>query len=109
MAAAFPDVGIGLLGVAFAFGLTVLTMAYCDRTYLRLPSESGGLIRAVGGGAVSCQTTATVHRGPGARWYASRRILYLIASGARRFDSRRALPERLGVHSPGGYSLGAAL
>ena len=35
LAAAFPNVGIGLLGVSFAFGLTVLTMAYAHRPHLR--------------------------------------------------------------------------
>ncbi len=39
LAAAFPEVGIGLLGVSLAFGLTVLTMAFAIRTYLWLPSQ----------------------------------------------------------------------
>ena len=47
LAAAFPDVGIGLLGVSLAFGLTVLTMAYADRPHLRLPLQPGGLARPV--------------------------------------------------------------
>ena len=42
LAAAFPEVGIGLLGVSFAFGLTVLTMAYAMGTF-RVPPEPGGL------------------------------------------------------------------
>ena len=43
LAAGFPGVGIGLVGVALAFGLTVLTMAYAHRPHFRLPSESGGV------------------------------------------------------------------
>src|SRR4051795_8403141 len=39
IAASFPQTGVGLLGVAFAFGLTVLTMAYAHRAHLRVPSR----------------------------------------------------------------------
>ena len=42
LAAAFPEVGIGLLGVSFAFGLTVLTMAYAIG-HIRLSPQPGGL------------------------------------------------------------------
>ena len=52
LAAAFPDVGIGLLGVSLAFGLTVVTGAYALRADLRRPLQSGGFGRAVGGRAL---------------------------------------------------------
>ena len=47
LAAAFPGVGIGLLGVSLAFGLTVLTMAYAIGHISGLPPEPGGVDRAV--------------------------------------------------------------
>ena len=72
LAAAFPDVGIGLLGVSLAFGLTVLTMAYAIGPHLGLPSEPGGLDRAVGGRPVSGKRAAAVRRGAGARAPSSR-------------------------------------
>ncbi len=48
LAAAFPNVGIGLLGVSLAFGLTILTMAYAVGTYFRGTFQSGGNRRTVG-------------------------------------------------------------
>ncbi len=53
LAAAFPQLGIGFVGVAFAFGLTVLTMAYRHRPCFGLSSQSRRLGGAVGGRAVS--------------------------------------------------------
>ncbi len=53
LAATFPEVGIGLLGVSFAFGLTVLTAAYALGPDLRRPLQSRGLVRSVGRRAVS--------------------------------------------------------
>jgi hypothetical protein len=53
LAAAFPEVGIGLLGVSFAFGLTVLTMAYAIGHISGLPFEPGSLGRSGGREVVS--------------------------------------------------------
>ena len=52
LAAAFPDVGIGLLGVSFAFGLTVLDDGIRDRPYFWLPPEPGSIDRPYGQGDV---------------------------------------------------------
>ncbi|MGH8548387.1 MAG: aquaporin Z [Methylococcales bacterium] len=110
LAAAFPEVGIGLLGVAFAFGLTVMTMAYAighiSGCHLN-PAVSVGLF--VGGrfnGAnllpyIAAQVIGAVI-GAG--------VLYLIASGKAGFDLGAGFASNgYGDHSPGGYSLVAAL
>ncbi len=110
LAAAFPNVGIGLLGVSLAFGLTVLTMAFAighiSGCHLN-PAVSVGLwlggrfpatsllpyivAQVLGGIAAGC-------------------VLYLIASGAPGFDVANGFASNgYGEHSPGGYSLMAAL
>jgi aquaporin Z len=109
IAAAFPEVGIGLLGVSFAFGLTVLTMAYAvghvSGGHFN-PAVSVGLM--VGGrfssselpGYVIAQVIGAV---------AAAAVLYLIASGREGFDVAAGFASNgFGEHSPGGYSLLAA-
>ena len=110
LAAAFPDVGIGFLGVALAFGLTVLTMAYAighiSGCHLN-PAVSIGLW--AGGrfpanqllGYIVAQVLGAVAAGG---------VLYLIASGKAGFDVAAGFASNgYGAHSPGGYSLLAAL
>ena len=110
LAAAFPGVGIGLLGVAFAFGLTVLTMAYAighiSGCHLN-PAVSVGL--AVAGRfkwadlipyIIAQVLGAIVGAG----------VLYLIASGKVGFDVKAGFASNgFAEHSPGGYSLQSAL
>jgi aquaporin Z len=110
LAAAFPDVGIGLLGVALAFGLTLLTMAYAighiSGCHLN-PAVSIGLWA---GGRfpanqllpyIVAQVMGAVVAGG---------VLYVIASGKAGFDvSAGFAANGYGAHSPGGYSLLAAL
>src|SRR5512136_3130702 len=109
LAAAFPGLGIGFVGVALAFGLTVLTMAYAighiSGCHLN-PAVSLGLL--VGGrfrGAdFAPYVVAQVLGG-----VAGAGVLYLIASGKAGFDlSGGFAANGFGDHSPGGYSLGAA-
>jgi len=109
ISAAFPNVGIGLLGVAFAFGLTVLTMAYAighiSGCHLN-PAVSVGLV--VGGRFPSSDllpyVIAQVLGG-----IAGAGVLYLIASGAPGFDIAGGLASNgYGEYSPGGYSMGSA-
>lgn len=106
LAAAFPDVGIGLLGVSFAFGLTVLTMAYgighISGCHLN-PAVSLGLV--VGGRFKSSELLPyIVAQVLGAIVAAF--VLYLIASGKAGFDLSGGLAANgYGEHSPGGYSL----
>ena len=109
LAAAFPQVGIGLLGVSFAFGLTVLTMAYAighvSGCHLN-PAVSVGLM--VGKrfsasdlpGYIVAQIVGAI-LGAG--------TLYLIASGKPGFDLGGFASNGFGEHSPGGYSMMAAL
>jgi aquaporin Z len=110
LAAAFPAVGIGLHGVSLAFGLTVLTMAYAighiSGCHLN-PAVSVGLW--VGGRFPASQLLPyIVAQVLGA--IAGAGILYLIASGAVGFDVSKGFASNgYGAHSPGGYSLHAAL
>ena len=110
LAAAFPNVGIGLHGVALAFGLTVLTMAYAighiSGCHLN-PAVSVGLWA---GGRfpasklppyIAAQVLGAIVAGG---------VLYVIASGAPGFDITKGFASNgYGAHSPGGYSLLAAL
>ena len=110
LAAAFPNVGIGLVGVSFAFGLTVLTMAYAighvSGCHLN-PAVSVGLW-AGGRFPASKLLPYIVAQVLGA--IAAAGVLYVIASGAAGFDVSQGFASNgYGAHSPGGYSLLAAL
>jgi len=110
LAAAFPDLGIGLLGVALAFGLTVLTMAFAighiSGAHLN-PAVSVGLW-AGGRFPASKLVPYIVAQVLGA--IAAGGILYLVASGKAGFDVSAGFASNgYGAHSPGGYSLLAAL
>jgi aquaporin Z len=109
-AAAFPGVGIGLLGVSAAFGLTVLTMAYAighiSGCHLN-PAVSVGL---AAGGRFGWNEVVpyTIAQVLGA--VAAAALLYLVASGKGPVDMSGALASNgYGAHSPGHYSLGAVL
>jgi len=110
LAAAFPNVGIGLLGVSLAFGLTVLTMAYAighiSGCHLN-PAVSVGLW--MGGRFPANQLLPyIVSQVIGA--IAAGGVLYLIASGKAGFDVAAGFASNgYGEHSPGGYSLLSAL
>lgn len=109
LAAAFPDVGIGLLGVSAAFGLTVLTMAYAighiSGCHLN-PAVSVGL--CVGGRFPASQLIPYIFSQVlGA--IAGAFVLYLIASGKAGFDVSAGFASNgFGEHSPGGYSMQSA-
>jgi aquaporin Z len=110
LAAAFPNVGIGLLGVSFAFGLTVLTMAYAighiSGCHLN-PAVSIGL--AVGRRFRSSEVLPYIVAQVAGAILASF-VLYAIASGRPGFSLDGGLAANgYGAHSPGGYSLVAAL
>lgn len=110
LAAAFPGVGIGLLGVSLAFGLTVVTMAYAigpiSGCHLN-PAVSVGLVVAGRFPAkeLPAYIVAQVLGG-----IAGGGILYLIASGKADFSLAGGFASNgFGDHSPGGYSLVSAL
>ena len=109
LAAAFPQVGIGLLGVAFAFGLTVLTMAFAighiSGCHLN-PAVSVGLWV---GGRFSAKDLVPYIVAQVAGALVAGGVLYLIASGQTGFDASAGFASNgYGAHSPGGYSLLAA-
>jgi aquaporin Z len=110
LSAAFPAVGIGLLGVSLAFGLTVLTMAYAighiSGCHLN-PAVSLGL--AVGKrfpmSELPHYIVAQVLGG-----IAGAGVLYIIASGKAGFDLSGGMASNgYGAHSPGGYEMVACL
>jgi aquaporin Z len=111
LAAAFPSVGIGLLGVSFAFGLTVLTMAYAvghiSGGHFN-PAVTVGLFaaRRIPASDVLPYIVAQVI---GAVLGAG--VLYLIASGQAGFDAAASgfAANGYGAHSPGKYALVSAL
>ena len=109
LAAAFPEVGIGLLGVAFAFGLTVLTMAYTIGHISGCHLNPAVTLGLWAGGRIPSREIVPyiVSQTIGAILGAS--VLYLIASGKPGFDAAAGFAANgYGAHSPGGYSLGAA-
>lgn len=109
LAAAFPEVGIGLVGVSLAFGLTVLTMAFaighvsgCHlNPAVTFGLWAGGRFKAADiPGYVIAQVLGAV---------AAAGILYLIASGQAGFSLEGGFASNgYGEHSPGGYTLMAA-
>jgi aquaporin Z len=108
LAAAFPGLGIGFAGVALAFGLTVLTMAYAighiSGCHLN-PAVSFGLWagnRFKGSemiGYIFAQLFGAI---------LAAYVLFIIASGKAGFELGGFAANGFGEHSPGGYSLGAA-
>jgi aquaporin Z len=110
LAAAFPDVGIGLLGVSLAFGLTVLTMAFAighiSGCHLN-PAVSIGLWA---GGRFPAKQLLPYIVAQVLGAIAGGGVLYLIASGRAGFDLSAGFASNgYGAHSPGQYSLLAAL
>ncbi|MEQ1638631.1 MAG: aquaporin Z [Methylococcales bacterium] len=109
LAAAFPDVGIGLLGVSLAFGLTVLTMAFAighiSGCHLN-PAVSIGLWM---GGRFPANKLAPYIVAQVLGGIVAGGVLYLIASGKAGFDVTAGFASNgYGIHSPGGYSLSSA-
>jgi len=110
LAAAFPEVGIGLLGVALAFGLTVLTMAFAighiSGCHLN-PAVSIGLWA---GGRFPAKELLPYIAAQVLGGFAGAAVLYVIASGQAGFDVSAGFASNgYGAHSPGGYSMLAAL
>ncbi len=109
IAAAFPQVGIGLLGVALAFGLTVLTMAFAighiSGCHLN-PAVSIGLWA---GGRFPAKQVIPYIVAQVLGGIVAGGVLYFIASGKPGFDIAGGMASNgYGEHSPGGYSLVSA-
>jgi aquaporin Z len=110
LAASFPDVGIGLLGVSLAFGLTVLTMAYAighiSGCHLN-PAVSIGLWV---GGRFPAKELIPYIVAQVVGSFAAAVVLYFIASGQAGFDVTAGFASNgYGEHSPGKYTMLAAL
>jgi aquaporin Z len=110
LAAAFPDVGIGLAGVSLAFGLTVLTMAYAighiSGCHLN-PAVSIGLWA---GGRFPAKDLGPYIVAQVLGAIAAGGVLYLIASGKSDFAGTGGFASNgFGEHSPGGFSMQAAV
>jgi aquaporin Z len=109
LAAGFPGLGIGFLGVALAFGLTLLTMAFAighiSGCHIN-PAVSVGLW--VGGRFPASELLPDVTAQVGGG-IAGAAILYVIATGAPGFEMNGFASNGYGEHSPGGYSLTSAL
>jgi aquaporin Z len=110
LAAGFPELGIGFVGVSLAFGLTVLTMAYA------VGHISGGhfnpavSIGLLAGGRFGARDLVPYVVAQVLGGLAAGGVLYLIASGKPGFDAAAGFASNgFGEHSPGGYSLQAAL
>jgi aquaporin Z len=110
LAAAYPELGIGFLGVALAFGLTVLTMAFAighiSGCHLN-PAVSIGLWS---GGRFAAKDLLPYIIAQVSGGIAGAAVLYIIASGNSAFDLAGGFASNgYGAHSPGGYSLLACL
>jgi aquaporin Z len=110
LAAAFPQVGIGLHGVSLAFGLTVLTMAYAighiSGCHLN-PAVSVGLVVA---GRFPAKDLGPYIAAQVVGGLIGAGVLYLIASGKADFSLAGGFASNgFGEHSPGGYSMASAL
>ena len=111
LAAAFPQLGIGFLGVALAFGLTIVTMAYA------VGHISGGhfnpavTVGLFAGGRFAAKDVIPYVIAQVIGGIAAASVLYLIASGKAGFDATAGgfASNGYGEHSPGGYSLQAAI
>ncbi|HQY22183.1 MAG TPA: aquaporin Z, partial [Gammaproteobacteria bacterium] len=109
LAAAYPELGIGFVGVSIAFGLTVVTMAYAighiSGCHLN-PAVSIGLWM---GGRFDKKELLPYMAAQVLGGIAGAGILYIIASGKAGFEIGGFASNGYGDHSPGGYSLTAAL
>ncbi|WP_333014257.1 aquaporin Z [Vibrio vulnificus] len=111
LAAAFPDVGIGLLGVSLAFGLTVLTMAFAIGHISGCHLNPAVTIGLWTGGRFEAKEIVPYILAQVIGGVIAGGVLYTIASGQMGFDAASSgfASNGYGEHSPGGYSLTSAL
>src|SRR6187455_382160 len=110
LAAAFPNVGIGLLGVSVAFGLTVLTMAYAIGHISGCHLNPAVTLGLMAGGRFKASEVLPYWIAQVLGAVAAAALLYLIASGKPGFDLAGGLASNgYAEHSPGHYSLAAGL
>ncbi|MGB3423842.1 MAG: aquaporin Z [Castellaniella sp.] len=110
LAAAFPELGIGFAGVALAFGLTLLTMCYAIGHISGCHINPAVTFGLVAGGRFPARELIPYVVAQVSGAIAAAAVLYLIASGKTGFDVTAGFASNgYGEHSPGGYSLTAAL
>ncbi len=110
LAAAFPGLGIGFVGVALAFGLTLLTMAYAIGHISGCHINPAVTIGLWVGGRIKAREVLPYIISQVLGGIAAAGILYIIASGQAGFDvSGGFAANGYAEHSPGGYSLTSAL
>jgi len=110
LAATFPDVGIGLLGVSLAFGLTVLTMAYAIGPISGCHLNPAVSIGLCAGGRFPAKELLPYIVAQVAGAIIAGFLLCMVASGRAGFDISAGFASNgYGEHSPGGYSMQAAL
>lgn len=108
LAAAFPDVGIGLLGVSLAFGLTVLTMAYAIGHISGCHLNPAVTVGLWAGGRFPAKDIPAYVVAQVLGAFAAAAALYMIASGGPDYAGGLA-SNGFGEHSPGGYAMSSAL
>jgi aquaporin Z len=110
IAAGFPQVGVGLLGVALAFGLTVLTMAYTIGHISGCHLNPAVTVGLACGGRFPAQQVMPYIAAQVVGAVTASAVLYAIASGAPDFNLASGFAANgFGEHSPGKYGLGACL
>ncbi|MCG9753585.1 aquaporin Z [Vibrio brasiliensis] len=111
LAAGFPDVGIGLLGVSLAFGLTVLTMAFAIGHISGCHLNPAVTIGLWAGGRFEAKQVLPYIVAQVIGGLIAATVLYLIATGQSGFDAAASgfAANGYGQHSPGQYSMTAAL
>ncbi|MCB9592118.1 MAG: aquaporin Z [Sandaracinaceae bacterium] len=116
LAAGFPDVGIGLVGVSFAFGLTVMTMAYAIGHVSGCHLNPAVTLGLVAGGRHPAKEAAPYIAAQVLGGVLGAGVLYLIASGTTGEGASAGFhladgfaSNGFGEHSPGGYTMVAAL
>src|SRR5229473_6926381 len=110
LAAAYPKLGIGFAGVALAFGLTVLTMAYAVGHISGAHFNPAVTVGLFAGGRIPAKDVIPYVVAQVIGGIAGGAVLYLIASGQPGFDAATSgfASNGYGEHSPGGFSIGAA-
>lgn len=111
LAAAFPNLGIGFAGVALAFGLTVVTMAYACAGISGAHFNPAITVGLCCGGRFASKDVAPYILAQVLGAIAAAAVLYTIASGKSGFDATASgfAANGYGEHSPGGYSLRACM
>jgi len=109
LAAGFPELGIGFVGVSIAFGLTVLTMAYAIGHISGCHLNPAVTVGLWVGGRFEAKEVLPYIVSQVLGGIAGAGVLYLIASGKPGFELGGFAANGFGEHSPGGYSMQSAL